>query len=97
MLSKPNTTPPESTTPGPASTATTSPQPTEFTGATEDSVLGEEGEIDRDSTPLSIVNQEIKLAENEVKIERDMVLVKEEENRTRNAIDLLQCEHYCAV
>ncbi len=89
---EPTTTTPttESTTvPSSPFTTSLSPKPTELTGATENSVPVD-GDMNENGTLLSAVDQEIKLAEDEVKIERDMELVGAEVNKTKDAIDLLQ-------
>ncbi len=88
LTTAPLTTPPL-TTPPPT---TTPPDSTESTGATEDSVpIG--SEVEDEGTPSSLMDKEVKLIEKEVEIKRDISIVAKEINKTRNAIELLQCEY----
>ncbi len=83
----------ESTTLPPATPPPTTlpPGSTESTGATEDSIPFD-NEVEDGGTPSSVMDNEVELIQKEVEIERDIIIVSSEINKTTNAINLLQCE-----
>ncbi len=68
----------------------------------EDSVPFVGNDVEDGGTPSSVMDNEVELIQKEVEIERDIVIVSEEINKTTNAINLLQCEtliymHTCTI